>query len=95
MDQAMLRKMQKMQKEFEANEEIFQQKEFSLEKQGVEVVAKGNKEIVSIKIKESVLLDPDDPETLEDLITLTINDLFTNIDEEHEAIIPNIPGLGF
>ncbi|VEU76988.1 YbaB/EbfC family nucleoid-associated protein [Mycoplasmopsis columbina] len=95
MDQAMLRKMQKLQKEFEQKEEIFQEEEFKLEKQGVEVIAKGSKKIVSIKIKETFLLDEDDPETLEDLLTLVINDLFILIDEKHEEIMPNIPGLGF
>ncbi|EGV00091.1 hypothetical protein MCSF7_01486 [Mycoplasmopsis columbina SF7] len=95
MNQAMLRKMQKLQKEFEQKEEIFQEEEFKLEKQGVEVIAKGSKKIVSIKIKETFLLDEDDPETLEDLLTLVINDLFILIDEKHEEIMPNIPSLGF
>ncbi|WP_029512902.1 YbaB/EbfC family nucleoid-associated protein [Mycoplasmopsis iners] len=95
MDQAMIRKMQKLQKELEAKEEVFQETDFSLEKHGIEVIAKGSKKIVSIKIKESFLLDPEDAETLEDLLALVINDLFIEIDEKHQEMMPNIPGLGF
>ncbi|MEA4115689.1 YbaB/EbfC family nucleoid-associated protein [Mycoplasma sp. 744] len=95
MDQGLLRKLQKIQKEAEIKEEAFLEKTFSIEKQGIEVIAKGSKQIVSIKIKETILLDPEDAETLEDLITLTINDLFLQIDEEHQQIMPNIPGFGF
>ncbi|WP_027120821.1 YbaB/EbfC family nucleoid-associated protein [Mycoplasmopsis lipofaciens] len=96
MDQAMLRKMQKLQNEIQAKQEAFMEEVFSMEKQGIEVTAKGSKKIVSIRIKETILLDPEDAETIEDLLTLTINELFNHIDEEQEKIMPQIPGgFGF
>ncbi len=96
MDQGMLRKLQMMQKQIQEKQEQFMDEEFSIEKQGIEIKAKGSKKIVSIKIKESILLDPDDAETLEDLLSLAINELFDKIDEEQQKIMPAMPsGLGF
>lgn len=94
MDQAMLRKMQKLQQEVQEKTEQFMEETFKLEKHGIEVTAKGSKKIVSVKIKDSILLDPDDAETLEDLLLLVINELFDTIDEEQEKLMPAMPGLG-
>ncbi|QBF34692.1 YbaB/EbfC family DNA-binding protein [Mycoplasmopsis phocirhinis] len=96
MDQNMLRRIQKMQKEIQNKTEEFHQKEFSEEKYGLEVVATGEKRIVSIKIKDQDLIDPDDAQTLEDLMKLVINQLFSKIDEEQEKLMPQMPGgFGF
>ncbi|WP_029906369.1 YbaB/EbfC family nucleoid-associated protein [Mycoplasmopsis opalescens] len=96
MDQQMLRKMQKLQKDYSEKAEVFADQKFTLEKQGIEIVMKGNKKMVSIKIKDEILIDPEDPETLEDLIVLTINELENQIDEEQEKLMPNLPaGFGF
>ncbi|OAB48684.1 YbaB/EbfC family nucleoid-associated protein [Mycoplasmopsis gallinarum] len=96
MDLGMLRKMQKLQKEIEAKTEEFNEKEFTLEKHGIEIVAKGSKKIISIKFKEVFLLDPEDAETTEDLLVLLINQLYEQIDEEEKQLMPAMPnGLGF
>ncbi|WP_029608476.1 YbaB/EbfC family nucleoid-associated protein [Mycoplasma simbae] len=96
MDQAMLRKMQKLQKELQDKTEEFMEQTFSEEKYGLEVVAKGSKRIVAINIKDEDLVDPEDPQTLSDLLTLVINQLFTKIDEEQEKLMPQMPGgFGF
>ncbi|MCS4536730.1 MULTISPECIES: YbaB/EbfC family nucleoid-associated protein [unclassified Mycoplasma] len=96
MDQNMLRRLQKMQKEIENKTEEFHSTEFKEEKYGLEVVATGNKRIVSIKINDEDLVDPEDPQTLEDLMKLVINQLFAKIDEEQEKLMPQMPGgFGF
>ena len=64
----------------------------------VEVTANGKKEILSIKIKPEVV-DPDDIETLEDLVMVAVNDAIKKADdmmtEGMSAVTGgiNIPGL--
>ena len=64
----------------------------------VTVVASGNKEIKSIKINPDVV-DPDDVETLEDLVLVAVNDAIKQAEElmaEGMSAITgglNIPGL--
>lgn len=64
----------------------------------VTVVANGKKEIESIKLKPEVV-DPDDVETLEDLIMVAVNDAIRQADEmmtegmNEIAGGLNIPGL--
>ncbi|WP_427909667.1 YbaB/EbfC family nucleoid-associated protein [Mycoplasmopsis bovis] len=96
MDQNMLRKMQKLQKELELKNEEFMEQEFKTSKHGVTIVAKGSKKIVSIMIEDLNLLDPEDPEIIEDVILLLLNELFEEIDEKQQALMPNMPsGFGF
>lgn len=96
MDQNMLKKMQKLQKELKAKTEEFMEMDFKEEKHGLEVIAKGSKRIESINIKDTDLLDPEDPETLADLMKIVVNSLFARIDEEQEKLMPQMPGgFGF
>ncbi|WP_027334982.1 YbaB/EbfC family nucleoid-associated protein [Mycoplasmopsis felifaucium] len=96
MDQNMIRKMQKMQQELQQKSEIFMDQDFTLTKHGVTVIAKGSKKIVSIEISDADLLDPEDPEILQDILQLTINELFDSIDDKQQELMPNLPsGFGF
>ncbi len=67
----------------------------------VTVVANGRQEIVSISI-ESEVIDPNDPEMLQDLVTAAVNDGLTKakemVNEEMGKLtkgmnLPNLPGL--
>ena len=51
----------------------------------------GKRELTSIKIKPEVI-DPEDAEMLEDLITAAINDANRQIDEKLAEITPSLPG---
>ncbi|VEU78413.1 YbaB/EbfC family nucleoid-associated protein [Mycoplasmopsis columbinasalis] len=93
MDAQQLRKAKKLQQETMAKQETFEKQEFSLEKHGIEIKANGARKILALKIKDSVLFDPEDPETLEDLLILTLNELFENISDEEDKLLPNIPGF--
>ncbi len=64
----------------------------------VKVVMKGTKEITALNISPEII-DPDDPEMLEDLVTVAVNDAIRQIEammEEGMSSITgglNIPGL--
>lgn len=65
----------------------------------VVVKANGQKDIIEVKIDPSVM-DPDDPEMLEDLVLFAVRDALKKSDEYSQqkmgkltAGLPNIPGL--
>ncbi len=64
----------------------------------VKVEMKGTKEIVSLKIDPEII-DRDDPEMLEDLVTVAVNDAIRQIEEMLEEGMSaitgglNLPGL--
>ncbi|WP_406616083.1 YbaB/EbfC family nucleoid-associated protein [Mycoplasmopsis hyopharyngis] len=95
MNPEMMKKIRKMQAELAQKQEEFVKKEFTIEKQGLVIVAYGSKKIKSISINEA-LIDPDDKELLEDILVIAINELNEQIDAEQEEMMPDIPmpGLG-
>ncbi|MBZ4195175.1 YbaB/EbfC family nucleoid-associated protein [Mycoplasma sp. 1331] len=92
MDLNMIRKMQKLQKEIQEKQEKFMDEVFTHSKHGVTISCKGNKQIVDIKIGDPDLLDPEDPEILEDIFQLALNEIFEIIDEKLQAMMPEMPG---
>ncbi|MBN4083707.1 YbaB/EbfC family nucleoid-associated protein [Mycoplasma sp. CSL10137] len=91
MNPEMIKRLKKIQKDFEDTQKKFKEKEFTLEKQGIELVATGDYELKKININEA-LIDPDDKELLEDLLLVAINELFENIQTEEEKNAPSLPG---
>lgn len=95
-----LKQAQKMQEEMEKVQTELEEKVIETTAGGgmVEVKLNGKKEILSIKIKPDVV-DPDDIETLEDLIMVSVNDAIKKADDmmaEGMSSITgglNIPGL--
>ena len=96
----MLKQAQKMQADMQALQEDLENREFSAVSGGgmVEVTVDGKHLIKSIKINPDVV-DPDDVEMLEDLITVAVNEAIANAtktsEEEMGAITGglNMPGL--
>jgi DNA-binding YbaB/EbfC family protein len=78
----MMKQVQKMQKEMAKLQEEVEQRTVEASAGGgaVTVVATGKKEIVSITIKPEVI-DPDDAEMLQDLITAAVNEAIRQADE--------------
>lgn len=78
----MMKQVQKMQKEMAKLQEEVEQRTVEASAGGgaVTVVATGKKEIVSITIKPEVI-DPDDVEMLQDLITAAVNEAIRQADE--------------
>lgn len=100
MNPAMIKKMQKMQRDMMKAQKELEESMFTGVAAGemVKVEAKGTKEIVSVNINPGVV-DPEDVEMLEDLILIALNDVFRQIDEKNEETMGqftkgmNIPGL--
>ena len=95
-----LKQAQKMQEEMERVQTELEEKTVEATAGGgmVEVKVSGKKEILSIKIKPDVV-DPEDIETLEDLVMVAVNDAIKKADdmitEGMSAVTGgiNIPGL--
>lgn len=94
--QAMMKQAQKLQKDMMNAKDEIDNTEFEVTKSFVQVKAKGNKKIQSIKI-DMDSLEKDDVEVLEDLLQVAINELMDNIDKETEKKMgkytQGMPGL--
>ena len=94
--QAMMKQAQKLQKDMMNAKDEIDNTEFEVTKSFVQVKAKGNKKIQSIKI-DMESLEKDDVEVLEDLLQVAINELMDNIDKETEKKMgkytQGMPGL--
>lgn len=96
----MLKQAQKMQEDMAALQTDLEAREFTAVSGGgaVEVTVDGKHLIKSVKIKPEIV-DPDDTEMLEDLITVAVNEAVSNAiktsEEEMGAITGglNMPGL--
>ncbi len=79
--QNIARQMQKMQKEMGKVQETLDQQVFTATAgQVVTVTFTGNKKLQEVKI-DPVALDPEDAETVEDLLVVAINDALNQIEE--------------
>lgn len=95
-----IKQAQKMQEEMEKVQSELEDKTVEATSGGgvVTVTANGKKEIISLKISPEAV-DPDDVETLEDLVMVAINDAIKQADEmmaEGMSAVTgglNIPGL--
>ena len=96
----MLKQAQKMQEEMAALQEDLEQREYTATSGGglIEVTVDGKHSVKSLKIKPEAI-DPEDPEMLEDLITVAVNEAVGSAvkasEEEMGAITGglNMPGL--
>lgn len=95
-----IKQAQKMQEEMEKVQADLEEKTVDATSGGgaVSVTVNGKKEIISLKISPEAV-DPDDIETLEDLVTVAVNDAIKQADEmmaEGMSAVTgglNIPGL--
>ena len=98
--QSMIKQAQKMQEDMAAKQEELEAREYDVAAGGgvVNVKINGKKEILSVKIDPEVV-DPDDVETLEDLIIAAMNEAIKTVEsvsaEEMAKITGsmNIPGM--
>ncbi len=79
--QSMLKQAQKMQEDMQAKQAELEECEYEVSSGGGVVTVKinGKKEILSVKIDKEVI-DPDDPETLEDLVTAAVNEAIKKVE---------------
>ena len=91
--QAMLKQAQKMQEDMAAMQADLETREYDVAAGGgvINVKINGKKEIVSVKIAPEVV-DPDDIETLEDLITAAVNEAIKKVEAVSAAEMQKITG---
>lgn len=97
---SMIKQAQKMQEEMEKAQEEIKAKEYSTTVGGgvVEITMTGDKTLKSITLKPEVV-DPEDIETLQDLIVSGVNEVLRQVESETEEKMNaisgglNIPGL--
>lgn len=84
--QGMMQKIQKMQKEMTKEQNNIEETIFEKSDANnlLTIKMNGKKEVTDLTIL-SDLIDPDDPEMLQDLLIVTLNELMNEIDETTEA----------
>ena len=89
----LMKQAQKMQRQMEEQAKEMETKEFTATAGGgaVEVVVNGKREVQRVKLKEEVV-DPDDIEMLEDLITAAVNEALRQVDEASSSAMNKLTG---
>ncbi|MBQ7645642.1 MAG: YbaB/EbfC family nucleoid-associated protein [Clostridia bacterium] len=89
----MIKQAQKMQEEAEAKQAELDAREYDISAGGgmVNVKINGKKEIVALEI-EPEIVDPDDIETLQDIIIAGVNEAIKKVDEVNTAEMEKITG---
>lgn len=98
--QNMMKQMQKMQKKMqEAQEKLGEERVEGTAGGGlVTVIVSGHKEVLEVKLNEEVV-DPEDIETLQDLLVIATNEALSKVDELTNKTMGqftkglNIPGM--
>ena len=91
----LMKQAQRMQRQLEEKQEELKNKTWTATAGGgvVKVSVSGEKKVTSIEIAPEVV-DPDDIETLEDLVMAAVNEAFTAMDtEQNEAMSALTGGL--
>ena len=98
--QAMIRQAQKMQEDMAAKQEELNAREYDISAGGgvVKVKINGKREILAIDL-EPEIVDPDDIETLSDILVAAVNEAIKRVDDTNNEELNkitgpmNIPGL--
>lgn len=91
--QAMLRQAQKMQEDMAAKQEELNEREYDISAGGgvVNVKINGKREILAINL-EPEIVDPDDIETLSDILVAAVNEAIKRVDDTNNAELNKITG---
>ncbi len=91
--QGMIRQAQKMQEEMAAKQEELDAKEYEVQAGGgaVTVTISGKKEILNISIAPEIV-DPDDIETLSDILVAGVNEAIKKVEATNSAEMEKITG---
>ena len=89
----LMKQAQKMQRQMEEKQKDLEEKEFTAKAGGgaVEVTVTGKREITKIKLSEEAV-DPEDIETLEDLIMAAVNEALRMVEEESSSSLGGLAG---
>mgnify|MGYP002524520661 FL=1 len=91
--QAMIKQAQKMQEDMENLKAELDEREYDISAGGGAVAVKinGKKEILSIDIKPEIV-DPDDVETLSDILVAAVNEAIKRVETTNDAEMQKITG---
>ena len=91
--QAMIRQAQKMQEDMAAKQEELNAREYDVSAGGgvVNVKINGKREILAIDL-EPEIVDPDDIETLSDILVAAVNEAIKRVDDTNNAELNKITG---
>ena len=91
--QAMLRQAQKMQEDMAALQEELDAREYEVKAGGGVVAVKinGKKEVLSIDIQPEIV-DPDDVETLSDILVAAVNEAIKRVESTNAAEMEKVTG---
>ncbi|MBR6159073.1 MAG: YbaB/EbfC family nucleoid-associated protein [Lachnospiraceae bacterium] len=89
----LMKQAQKMQRQMEETQKELEEKEFTAKAGGgaVEITVSGKKEILKVVLSEEAV-DPDDIETLQDLIMAAANEALRQVDEESSQNMGKLTG---
>ncbi|MBQ8006554.1 MAG: YbaB/EbfC family nucleoid-associated protein [Lachnospiraceae bacterium] len=89
----LMKQAQKMQRKMEESQKELEEKEFTAKAGGgaVEVTITGKREITKLKLSEEAV-DPDDIETLEDLVMAAVNEALRMVEEESSQNMGKLTG---
>ncbi len=89
----LMKQAQKMQKQMEEQAKEMETKEFTATAGGgvVEVTVSGKREITKVKLSEEVV-DPDDIETLEDLVMAAANEALRQVEDASSSAMGKLTG---
>ena len=90
---AMIKQAQKMQEDMAAKQEELDSREYDISAGGgvVKVKINGQREILAIDLAPEVV-DPDDIETLSDILVAAINEAIKRVDDTNNAELNKITG---
>ena len=91
--QAMIRQAQKMQEDMAAKQAELDAREYDVSAGGgvVNVKINGKKEILAIDLKPEIV-DPDDIETLSDILVAAVNEAIKRVEDTNSAELNKITG---
>ena len=91
--QSMIKQAQKMQEQMEQLKSELDEREYTVQAGGgaVTVVINGKKEIQKIDISKDIV-DPDDIETLEDVLTAAFNEAIKRVEDTNEQKMSKVTG---
>ena len=89
----LMKQAQRMQRQMEEQAKELETREFTATAGGgvVEVTVSGKREVLKVKLSEEVV-DPDDVETLEDLVVAAVNEALRKVEEESGAAMSKLAG---
>lgn len=89
----LMKQAQRMQRQMEENQKALEEKEFKATAGGgaVEITMNGKREVKALILDEDAV-DPDDIETLQDMIIAAFNEVIKKIDDEQAAQMSKFTG---